>query len=388
MLRRAIISSKIAMVALNLTGLIPGILHILFRFKADWAMIQFNERSWWSRKRAFETPAPDTDFCVYMDSPVSVQYEQSPTLTNNTEKILISPSIRKPLPKTFKAQYADRPVPPQPCITEVRPPSKANLTHHSNNSKSRIQYSLFPTPPPLLSIHHNSVSTTFSDGTIEAPKPLFADQRDLDRQSNVTSATVEIGLRLSYPVHALDPIGQSPIGRASDSPFRSPPHLHRSLSPPLNTADSPFRSPLPLYASQSSNRSTPDSNSVLFSKPAPHMSPPPIRTMKPSREIDMMKKANRSDISILPTQPNDARSPGNSPMSPRSKLLSPGWIFRTENFAGSPRQIWGQGQATNKLLPPVPPGEAYRPALRWSPRTLKPRGISWSRHIVERKDWI
>lgn len=350
-------------------------------------MIQVSERSWWSRKRAFGSPVPDIDICVYMDSPVSGQYEQSPTLTNDSEKILISPSIRKPLPKAFKAQYEDRPVPPQPCMTEVRPPSKANLTHHSNNSKSRIQYSLFPTPP-LSSIHRDSVSTTFSEGTIEAPKRLFVDQRDLDRQSNVTSATVEIGLRLSYPVRALDPIEQSPIGRSSDSPFRSPPPLHRSLSPTLNTADSPFRSPPPLYASQCSNRSTPDPTSLLCSKPAPHMSPPPIRTMKPSRKVDMMKKATRSDISILPTKPNDARSPGNSPMSPRSKLLSPGWIFRTDNFAGSPRQTQGQGQATNKSLPPVPPGEAYRTALRWSPRTLNPRGISWSRDIVARRDWI
>lgn len=382
MLRRAIISSKIAMVALNLTGLFPGILHLFCRSKADWTMIQVSERSRWSRKRAFEAPAPENGICVYMDSPVSVQYEQSPTLTNDPEKSLISPSIRKPLPKSFKDQYADRPVPTTPCMIEVRPPSKANLTHHSKNSKHRIQYSLFPTPPPLSSIHRDSVSTTFSEGTIEAPKALFTNQRDLDRQSNVTSATVEIGLRLSYPVRALDPIEQSPIGRALDSPFRSPPPLLRSLSPPLNTADSLFRSPPPLYASQCSNRSTPDPNSRLFPKPAPHMTTPPIRSMKPSRKFDMMKKANRSDISILPTQPNDTRSPGNSPMSPRSKLLSSNWIFRTDNFARS------QGQETNKSLPPVPPGEAYRPALRWSPRTLKPRGISWSRDTVVRQDWI
>lgn len=375
MLRRAIISSKFAMVALNSTGLIPGILHLFCRSKADWTMIQVSERSRWLRKRAFEAPTPDTSICVYMDSPVSVQYEQSPTRTNDPEKNLISPPIRKPLPKSFKAQYADRTVPPQPCMKEVRPPSKANLTHHSKNSKNRIQYSLFPTPPPLLSIHRDSVSTTFSEGTIEAPKPLFANQRDLDRQSNVTSATVEIGLRLSYPVRALDPIEQSPIGRALDSPFRSPPPLLRSLSPPLNTADSPFRSP-PLYASQCSNRSTPDPNSLLFPKPAQYMSTPPNRTMKPSRKLEMMKKANRSDISILPTQPYDTRSPGNSPMSPRSKLLSPGWIFRTDNLARSHR---GQGQTMNKSLPPVPPGEAC--TLRWS-RTLKPRDT------VARQDWI
>lgn len=351
-------------------------------------MIRVSKRSRWSRKRAIETPTPDIDICVYMDSPVSGQYEQSPTLTNDPEKIIVSPSIRKPLPEALKAQYAGRPVPPQPCMTEVRPPSKANLTHHSNNSKSRVQYSLFPIPPPLSSIHRDSVSTTFSEGTVEAPKPLLANRRYLDRQSNMTSATVEIGLRLSYPVRALDSIEQTPIGRASDSPFRSPPPLHRSLYPTLNTADSPFRSPPPLYASQCSNRSTPDPNSLLCSKPAPHLSPPPIRSMKPSRTIDMIKQANRGEVSILPTKPNDTRSPGNSPVSPCSKLLSPGWMFRTDNFARSPRQPQGQGQATDKLLPPVPPGEAYRPALRWSPKTLKPGGISWSRDIEARQDWM
>ena len=322
------------------------------------------------------------DICVYMDSPVSVQSEQSPTLTKDPEKSPIFPPIRKPLAKATKARHAERPIPPQPCMTAVPPPSKASLTHHSNISESGVHYFLFPIPPPLSSIRNDSVSTTFSEETIEAPKPLFADQRDLDRQSNMTSATVQIGLRLSYPVRALDPIKQSP-----DSPFRSPPLLQRSLSPPQNTADSPFRSPPPLYASQCSSRSTPDPNSLLCSKPAPHMSPPPIRTMKPSRKIDMMK-STRSDISIPPTQPNDARSPGQSPLSPRSNILSPGWIFRTDNLVRSPRRIQGLGQATNKSLPQVPPGRAHRLASRESPRTLKPGGISWSPEIVARQDWI
>lgn len=389
MLRRAIISSKIAIVALNSTGLIPGILHLFCRSKADWTIIQVSEGSRWSRKRAFRAPAPDTDISAYMNSPASVKYRQSPALTNDPERNLISPIIRKPLPKSFKTGYADHPVPPQPCMIEVRAPSNANLTHYRKNSKNRIQYSLFPSPSPLSPIHRDSVSTAFSEGTVEAPKPLFADQRDLDRHSNVTSATVEIGLRLSYPVRALDPIEQSLVGRALESPFRSPPPLIRSFSPPLNTAESSFRSPPPLYASQCSNRSTPDPNPTLFPKPAPHMSTPPIRTMKPScRKPDMMKRANRSDISILPTQANrNTRSPGNLPTSPSSKLLLPRWIFRkSDNFASSNH---GQGQATNnKSLPPVPPGEAYRPGLRWSPRTLKPRGISWSRDTVARQDWI
>lgn len=351
-------------------------------------MIQASERSWWSRKRAFEIPTSNIECCVYIDSPVSVQSEQSPTLTKDPEKSTIFPPIRKPLAKAIKAEHADRPIPPPPSMAEVPPPSKVSLTHQSNISKSRVRYSLFPIPPPLSSLHRDSVSTTFSEETIEAPKPLFADQRDLNRQSNATSATVEIGLRLSYPGRALDPIEQSPIVKTLDSPFRSPPPLQGSFSPPRITANSPFLSPPPLYASQCSNRSTPDPNSLLCLKPAPHMSPPPIRTMKPSRKIDVMKKSTRSDISILPTQPNDARSPGQSPLSPRSILLSPGWIFRTDNFVRSPRRPQGLGQATNKSLPPVPPGEAHRPASRWSPGTLKPRGISWSREIVTRQDWI
>lgn len=388
MLRHAMISSKIAMMALNSTGLVPAILYIICRSKADWTMIQGSKRSWWSRKRAFEIPAPDMDICVYMDSPVSVQSEQSPTLTIDPEKIPITPPNGKPLAKAIKNQHADRPIPSEPCMTEVQSPSKASLTNHSNISEGRVRYFLFPIPPSFLSVQRDSVSTTFSEGTIEAPKPLFADQRDLDRQSNATSATVEIGLRLSYPVRALDPIEQSPIAKAPDSPFRSPPPLLGSLSPPRITADPPFRSPPPLYASQGSNRSTLHPNPLLSLKPAPHMSPPPIRTMKPSRKIDMMKKSNRSDISILPTQPNDARSPSQSPLTPRSDLLSPGWMFRRDNSVRSPRRTQGLGQVTNKSLPPVPPGETHRYASRWSPRTPKPRGISWSRETMKRQDWI
>ena len=387
MLRRAIISSKIAMMALNSTGLIPGFLYIIFRSKTDWTIIQASEKSWWSRKRAFETPSPGMDICIYMDSPVSLQSEQSPALPNDPEKCLIFSPIRKPLAKEIQDQYANRPIPPQPCMKEVPPPSKAELTRYSNNSQSRVRYSLFPIPPPPSSIHRHSISTTFSEGTIEVPKPHFADQRDLDRQSNVTSATVEIGLRLSYPVRALDPIEHSPKEKAPDSAFRSPPPLHGSLSLPRNTADSLFRSP-PLYASQCSNRSMPDPNSHLCSKPAPYMSPPPIRTMKPARKIDLVKKCTCTDISILPTQSNDARSPGRPPLSPRSNLLSPGWIFGIEIFARSPHRTHGLRQTANKSLPLVPPGEAHRPASRWSPKTLKARGISWNRDGVASQGWI
>lgn len=376
------------MVALNLTGFIPGILYIICRSKADWTMIRASERSWLSKKQEFEIPAPEMECRVHMDSPVSVQSGQSPALINDPEKSPVSPPIRKPLAKAIKTQQEDRLISTPACMTEVPSPSKVSLTHHSNISESRVRCYLFPIPPPLFSIPCDSVSTTFSEETIEAPKPLVADQRDLNRQSDVTSATVEIGFRLSYPARALDSIEHSPIVNAPDSPFRSPPPLQRSFSPPRISANSHFHSPPPLYASQCSNRCTPDPSSIVCSKSAPHMSPPPIRSMKPSRKIDMMKKSIRSDISILPTQPNDARSPGQSPLSPRANLLSPGWIFRTDNLVRSPRRPQGLGQAVNKSLPPVPPGEAHRPTSGWLPGTLKPRGISWRREIVARQDWI
>lgn len=330
MLRRAINSSKIAAVAVNTTGLIPAFLYILLRSNADLTMIKACEKPGWSRKWAIKIPA-DMDICVYMDLPVSSQSERGHGLFGDNEKLLREPS-KKPLATEIQAQYADRPVPPLPATAELKLPAKAGLTRPNN--QNRIKYSIFPTPAPAAP--RGSVSTTFSED-IEIPKPLFAQQRELDRQSNVTSATVEIGLRLSYPARTLDPIEQSPV---------------------TNTSDSPFRSPHPLYGL-----------------------PPPIRAMMPSRP-DRLKKPG-SDISILPTHPKDEHTASQA-LSPRSNLLSPTWIFRKEtNVRCSP----GQGERDMmKSLPPVPPGEAGSARrYRWSFKTFVPTRRS---EAMASQDWI
>lgn len=335
----AFTTSKMAEVAVNLTGLIPGLLYILLRSNANWTMIRPIGTSWWSRKRRMRLScSTKMDVYDHMTSPVSLQSENSPKLMHDPEKALVE-SPRQIQVSETQVQSSDYPIQQQISKSEAISPPKAILTRP--NTQYRVNYSMFPTHNTIMA--RESVSTTFSqdeDEDLELPKPLFysyAHKRELSGQSNSTSATVQIGLRLSIPNHVLTPIEQSPVGTTHDLP----------LGP------TPTSSP----------------------------SPSPIRGMKPSRS-DRSKKPS-SDIAILPIQPNEARTPSQI-LSPRSNLLSPSWIFRKGDTLGFGRQQ-GEGDMM-KSLPPVPAGETL-PALnpQGSPKVCKLNGKS---ETARRQAWM
>ena len=304
-----IIASKMAEVAVNLTGLIPGFLYMLLRSNANWTMIQPIETSSWSRKRRLRlSSSASMDVYDHMTSPVSLQTENSPRSMHDPEKPLFETSRQIEVSET-QGRYAGSPIQQQPPKPGVTLPPKASLTRL--NPQQRMNYSIFPTKDTIMA--RESVSTTFSqdEEDLELPKPLFSHthNRELSQQSNTSSATVQIGLRLSLPHHVLTPIEQSPVANGPGLPLGSSPTV--STSPVRGT-----------------------------------MSPRPGQSKQPS-----------SDIAILPIQPNEARTTSQI-LSPRSNLLSPTWIFRKGDTLGS-----GQRQAERgnmKSLPPVPASETPR----------------------------
>lgn len=333
----AVTTSKMAEVAVNLTGIIPGLLYILLRSNANWTMIRPIGTSWWSGKRRMRlSSSTNMDVYDHMTSPVSLQSENSPKLMHDPEKALIE-SPRQIQVSETQVKSSDYPIQQQLSKSEAMLPPKAILTRP--NTQNRINYSVFPTHNTITA--RESVSTTFSqdeEEDLELPKPLFysyAHKRELSGQSNSTSATVQIGLRLSIPNHVLTPIEQSPVGTTPDLPVG----------------------------------------------PTPTSSVSPVRGMMSSRS-DRSKKPG-SDIAILPIQPNKARTPSQI-LSPRSNLLSPSWIFRKGDTLGFGHRQ-GEGDMM-KSLPPVPAGEtlsAVNP--QGSPKVSK---LDVRSETARRQAWI
>ncbi|MCJ1465056.1 hypothetical protein MMC07_003672 [Pseudocyphellaria aurata] len=331
----ALTASKMAEVALNLTGLVPGLLYLLLRSNANWTMIQPIGTSWWSRKQSLRlSTSANMDVYIHMASPVSLQWESSPKLMHDPEKaIMESPSQMQA--SEVQAKYPDHPIQPRIAKTEVDLPPKAMLTR--SDTQNRVNYSVFPNQNTNMA--RESVSTAFSqdeEEDLELPRPLFSrpHKRELSGQSNATSATVQIGLRLSVPDHVLSPIEQSPVGNAPDLGLGS----------------------------------------------SPTSSPTSIRGMMSDRSNGSKKPCR--DIAILPIQPNEARTPSQI-LSPRSKLLSPSWIFRRGDTIDSSHRIGERNVMKN--LPPVPAFETRPPHhLQGSLESTK---LGW-RSENARQAWI
>ena len=328
MLSPTIRLSKIAKVAANTTGLISGLFYILFRSNADWTMIQaFQAPRWLRKQKARRYGSDGMNIYEHMNSPVSPQSDTSPSLWNDPEKIPYEFSTSRPISGP-PPQLAACPTLNSPQTPEIVMPPKILLTRH--HTQHRANYSVFPPHAPTMA--RESVSTTFSQGSedIEVPKPLLrGHQRQFSGQSSATcgtSTTVQIGFRLSFRRHSLDPIEQPPV-TSLPSPSRD-----------TSYCTSPFIVDTAL--------------------------PRPVT----SETLD-------NDISILPTEPNDARTPSQA-LGSRSDLLSPNWLLRKGNGMSIPRRTGG----IMKSLPPVPLGE-----IRDYSRLSK---LPWKRDVAPAQRWI
>lgn len=297
-------------------------------------MIRAIGNSWWPKKRTLRiSDSADMDMYDHMTSPVSLQAKHSPTLADDPEKSPIKSPSWPQVPK-FQSQSTNIHIPALPSNAVITLPSKINLTRIKTPNRT---YSIFPAYG--LALTRESVSTTFSQGeeVIEMPKPLFAEghKRAFSGQSNATSATVQIGLRMSFPSHGLDPSHQSHLGYTRDIPFRS---------------------------SIASDGSLPHNRGTMSRRPE--------------------SKNPGSDISILPIHSNETRTPSQV-LGPRANLLSPNWIFRKGSNSGSAQPM---DRDVMKSLPPDPTGEASPGHdSRAFPKTFK---AGWRHEAASFQQWI
>lgn len=299
----AIHASKLAEVALNLGGIISGVMRIFIGTNADWTLIPCVKKTWFKKRPGTIFASSDLDIYDHMTSPFSQSDETDHAVSKDAEKSgTVLFQGRTPNWKSPNQLKIDTSIPNISETANVTPPPRIMLTPSA--SPQRSNYSIFPMHG--LALARESGSTTFSMGydEVEPPRPLFAynHKRIL---SNQTSATVEIGYRFSHADPTLLPDPVSPI------------------------------SPNMPYSYQATPSSAYHWDYVGNEGPA-----------SPGEYRD-----SHGAITVLPIQPNEPRSPSQV-SGPVSDMLSPSWFRRNGTILGSK----GKRQDRNmmKSLPPVP----------------------------------
>ena len=210
-------SAQIAEIALNISGIINLIMHIFLRSNADRLAIRGTATPW-SEKRTMRVFGPsDLNMREHISYPVLWQADEQDNKSFDTksEKSSLgstgtSDNHNSGTPMTLQHAVFPSPDPNRPCT----PPLKMSPVRRVTRNNSA--YTVFPTLASAQQAHL-STSTTFSHFNDEyemplPPPPLFAThhERNDSAQTRQSSATVQIGLRLSYMNHALDPLEASP----------------------------------------------------------------------------------------------------------------------------------------------------------------------------------
>ena len=210
-------TAQVAELALNISGIINLVMHIFLRSNADRLAIRGAQTPWTDKRNMRVFGPSDLNIRDHISYPVLWQagdHDNDSFIAKKLEKSTTNSTVhsddgsyspRGPLQHAvFPSPKSDQPS-PSLKMSPVRQPTR-------NNSV----YSIFPTMASAQQAHM-STSTIFSNVNEEyeaplPPPPLFALKHDRtdSGESRQSSATVQIGLRLSYTNHALDPLEESP----------------------------------------------------------------------------------------------------------------------------------------------------------------------------------
>jgi hypothetical protein len=271
MRRPAIHTSKLAEVALNISGILLGLIRIVLHSHASWTLIPHVENRWYKKRPLTIFASSDLDIYNQITSPVFANEK----IDNIIPKCPETKGLRR---QSSSRQPNAASPPPISETTKFAPPPRIMLT--TSGPPHRANYSIFPTDASASM--RNSSSTTFSLGYegVEIPRPLFAGghKRGLSDQ---TSETIEIGFQFSH-AYAAFPL---------DQPSPRSVHVPLLFIPPSS----------PAYIGDGGATAPPESRDYPGS------------------------------IAISPTQP---RTPSQT-SNPISDLLSPGWFLRKGTALGS-----------------------------------------------------
>ena len=282
--KSAMTTAQIAEVAINLTGIVNLIMHILLRSNADRLAIRSIETPW-TDKRTMRVFGPsDLNIREHISYPVLWQegdqdHRSSIAKPENASQRSPTDSDCEAYSSSGPLQHVVFPSPESKSMKALTPPSKTKPVRQFTESSA--SYRIFPNPHSAIA--HMSSSTTFSDLTDRVslplpPKPLFAAKHDRNISSQ-SGETVQIGLRLSYMNHALDPIEASPsiIGlplpsqgaEDSNRNIETGSDMHRASTPSETLTDFTI---LPMHSSSQIPESVEAHNNI----PSADRAPPPI----------------------------------------------------------------------------------------------------------------
>ena len=210
-------SAQIAEIALNISGIINLVMHIFLRSNADRLAIR-GAATPWSEKRTMRVFGPsDLNIREHISYPVLWQAEEqgNNSFDGKSEKGSLKSTEISDNGKSDTSMSLQHAVFPSPDPNRPFTPS-LKMSPARRVTRNNSAYTVFPTLASSQQAHL-STSTTFSNVNDEyemplPPPPLFAmkHERSDSAQTRQSSATVQIGLRLSYMNHALDPLEASP----------------------------------------------------------------------------------------------------------------------------------------------------------------------------------
>lgn len=381
----ALRTAQVAEIALNVTGIINLIMHVFLRSNADRLAIRAVETPW-SDKRTIRVFGPsDLNIREHISHPVLWQEadhdhnsfvaksekgsQQSPTGSNYDAWSASGPLQHVVFPSPMTKAKANRPITPPLKISPVRQMSQNNFS-----------YALSPTAASATARVSSASSIESATPELDLPlppAPLFARKHDRSTSAQ-SSATVQIGLRLSYMNHALDPIEASPpsiiglpMALRSADPFRdnewSRPTLRASASSET-LRDFEFPPSQSYKAENIISHEIFDEPQIVMPDPGEHL-PRPTVAQQQAASVEPFLLKNQAFVAPRPAPP----PPVPEPARVIDLSSSPGTGLTLPQQETSPRPIRKPQpafplQPINGPQPPVGLPKSPKPAPSWRPQ--------------------
>jgi hypothetical protein len=167
-----------ATVALNTTGIIMSFLHLILRSHGDSMIIRAPD-SWQGHRRWKLFSSRSMNVGYQIAEPV-VMYSDA----GQSQKALHGTPQRS---DTVNKANPHKSLPPPPIL---------KIPGYGGHGRKKSQYSIFPTKESTRQLLHARPSIYEDEDLLIPPRPLFSFQHQRN-SSDVTHATVQIGLRLS-----------------------------------------------------------------------------------------------------------------------------------------------------------------------------------------------
>ncbi|MCJ1439825.1 MAG: hypothetical protein MMC23_000306 [Stictis urceolatum] len=200
-------TSKLADIAVTLSGLAHSTLYVILRANAERLAIRPRETPW-SVKRKMRLFGPnDLSVGMFISTPLLANPQQTKDWQEwqNTKERSLPLSLHNstnprpaPSPRPVPLSAGSTIPPSYPTTAMIMQPKKVVSPQHQRK-RTKSSYSIFPTAasakPTAITSWLSSRSTS-DDEPLPLPPPLFG-RKHARNDSTITSATVEIGMRLS-----------------------------------------------------------------------------------------------------------------------------------------------------------------------------------------------